>query len=207
MTTIPTECRMPSLYPDLPRLQPRLLMVTFFIGDGSLSQHAALIRRNVIRLVDKAIYEYSFAREAVLDQINESHRSNEEMLNGRVIYMFGFTDHMENCLNAMRRVLDLLQRLRADTSAPVQDRVARRLVEAHAGSLVDVRNMFEHIGDAINDNEFGEGQMVVLAYGDDENGVCIGEYSLSFHSITAILKVMHAEATRLLEEPHQQGVV
>jgi hypothetical protein len=81
-------------------------MVTFFIGDGSLSQHAALIRRNVIRLVDKAIYKYSFAREAVLDQINESHRSNEEMLNGRVIYMFGFTDHMENCLNAMRRVLD-----------------------------------------------------------------------------------------------------
>jgi len=196
---------MPSLHPELQRLQPRLLILAVFIGNGSLSQHAALIRRNLVRLVDKAIYEYSLARKAVLDQINESHRSHEAMLNGRIIYMFGFTDHMENCLNSMRRIVDLLQHLRADPSAPTQDRITRRLIEAHAGSLIDVRNTFEHIGNAINNNEVGEGQMVVLAYGDDENGVCIGEYSLSFQSMATILKVVHAEATRLLEEPHQEG--
>ena len=202
---IPTECRMPSLYPELERLQPRLLLLTAFVGNGALSQRAALIRRNLVRLVDKAVYEYSLAREAVLEQLNEAHRSNEEMLQGRIIYMFGFTDHMENCLNAMRRVLDLLQYLRSDKSAPAQDRVARRLVEAHAGSLIDVRDTFEHIGSAINNNEFGEGQMVVLAYGDDQNSVCIGSHSLSFNSIATILKAAHAEAARLLVEPHQQG--
>lgn len=205
MTMVPTECRMPSLYPELERLQPRLLLLAAFIGNGALSQNAALIRRNLIRLVDKAVYEYSLARQAVLDQIAESQRSYEEMVGGRIIYMFGFTDHMENCLNATRRTLDLLQHLRADLSAPAQDRIRRRLIDAHAGSLIDVRNSFEHVGDAINNNEFGEGEMVVLSYGDDQSSICIGKHSLSFNSIATILRGIHEEAKRLLEEPHQTG--
>lgn len=202
---IPSECRMPALYPELARLQPRLLLLAAFIGNGTLSQNAALIRSNLIRLTDKAVYEYSLARQAVLDQIAESQRSYEEMVGGRVIYMFGFTDHMENCLNAMRRALDLLQHLRADSSSPPQDRLRRRLIDAHAGSLIDIRNVFEHVGDAINSNEFGEGEMVVLSYGDDQNSIRIGKHSLSFNSIATILRGIHEEAKRLLEEPHQAG--
>lgn len=199
---IPTECNMPALYPELERLHPQMLLTAAFIGNGSLSQNAALMRKHLVRLVDKAIYEYSHAREAILDQLRESKRSYKEMLGGRVIYMFGFTDHMENCLNAMRRILDLLQHLRADTTAPSQDRLQRRLVESLSSSLVDIRNTFEHVGSAINNNEFGEGTMVVLGYGDDQNSVCIGAHSLSFSSITTILRAVHAEAKRLLVEPH-----
>jgi len=199
---IPTECRMPSLFPELERLQPKLLLLVSFIGNGTLSQNAALIRRNLVRLVDKAIFEYSLARQAVLDQIAESQRSYEEMLNGRIIYMFGFTDHMENCLNATRRVLDLLQHLRADLSAPIQDRITRRLVDAHADSLIDIRNTFEHIGNTINNNEFGENQIVVLSFGEDQSSVRIGKHSLSFSSLVTILKAVHSEAKKLLEEPH-----
>jgi hypothetical protein len=204
MTMVPTECRMPPLYSELQRLQPRLILVVAFVGNGTLSPGAAAIRRNLVRLVDKAIHEYSLAREAVLNQINEAQRSPEEMRGGRVLYMFGFTDHMENCLNAMRRVLGLLQHLRSDMSAPPQDRLARRLIEAHTGSLIDVRNTFEHFGSAINNNEIGDGQMVVLSYSDDQNGVCIGNHALSFDSIAKILRALHAEATTLLEAPHQE---
>lgn len=205
MTIVPTECRMPSLYPELERLQPRLILLTLFVGNGTLSQNAAMIRRNLIRLVDKAVYEYSLARHAVLDQIAESQRSYDEMLGGRIIYMFGFTDHMENCLNAARRALDLLQHLRADLSAPAQDRIKRRLIDAHAGSLIDVRNAFEHAGSAINNNEFGDGEMVVLSYGNDQSSIYIGKYTLSFNSIVTIIRGVHEEARRLMEEPHDAG--
>jgi len=205
MAMIPTECRMPPLYPELERLQPNLLLLAAFVGNGALSQSASLIRRNLVRLVDKAVYEYSLAREAVIDQIEESQRSYEELVAGRIIYMFGFTDHMENCLNAMRRSLDLLQHLRSDPSAPSQDRIKRRLIEAHAGSLIDVRNIFEHVGSAINNNEFGEDQMVILSYADDQTGVCIGKHSLSFSSIATILRGVHEEAKRLLQEPHDSN--
>lgn len=127
MAMVPTECRMPSLHPELERLQPRLL--------------------------------HSLTRQPALNQIPESQRSYEEMLGGRIIYTFGFTDHMENHLNAARRALDLLQYLRADLSAPAQDRIRRRLIEAHADSLVDVRNGFEHVGSGVNNNEFAKGEM------------------------------------------------
>ena len=198
---------MPSLYPELERLQPRLLLLVVFKGNGTLSQNASLIRRNLVRLVDKAIYEYSLARQAVLDQMAESKRTYEEMINGRIIYMFGFTDHMENCLNATRRILGLLQHLRADVSAPIQDRITRRLVDAHAGSLIEIRNTFEHIETSINDNDLGENQSVVLSYGEDQNSVQIGRHSLSFASLVTILKAVHSEAKRLLDEPHTISAV
>lgn len=203
MAIVPTECRMPSLYPELERLFPRLILLSAFVGNGRLSPNAALIRRNLVRLIDKSVYEYSLARQAVLDQISESQRSYEELVTGRIIYMFGFTDHMENCLNAARRALDLLQYLRSDVSAPAQNRVNRRLIDAHAGTLIDIRNTFEHIGSAINNNEFGQDEMVVLSYGDDQKGICIGKHTLTFSSIAAILRSIHEEALRLLEAPHE----
>ena len=112
---------MPSLYPALERLQPRFILTAAFAGNGTLSRNATQMRKNVIRLVDKAIFEYTNARNAILNQIAESQREYEELLKGRIIYMFGFTDHMENCLNAIRRILGLLERLRSEANAPVQD--------------------------------------------------------------------------------------
>jgi hypothetical protein len=199
---IPTECKMPSLYPEIERLQPRLLLVSAFIGNGTLSQNASLMRRNVVRLVDKAVYEYTLARQAILDQIAESRRSHEEMVKGRIIYMFVFTDHMENCLNSVRRALDLLQYLRSDISAPAQDRISRRLIDAHSEPLVDIRNTLEHIGGAINGSEIDDQQFVVLGLGEDQASVCIGKYALAFSSLATIIKAVHFEAVRLLETPH-----
>lgn len=205
MTMVPTKCNMPSLYPELARLEPRLLLLSAFIGNGNLSRNAGLIRRNLVRLVDKAIFEYTLARQAVLDQIAESKRPYEEMIKGRVIYMFGFTNHMENCLNAVRRVIGLLEVLRSDVSAPAQDRITRRLVDAHAAPLIDIRDILEHMGSAVNEDEIQDGHAVILSLGPDESSVCIGAHSLSFSSLATIIKAVHSEANRLLEEPHAAG--
>jgi hypothetical protein len=201
---IPTECKMPLLFPELERLLPRLLL-TSFIGGVALSTKAASIRRNVVRLVDKAVSEYSFARQYLLDQIAESQRNEKELLQGRIIFMFGFVDHMENCLNATRRILELLQWLRADATAPMQDRIQRRLVEAHVEPLIEIRDLLEHMGEAINGNRIGDHEPVVLVLGDDEETVRIGKYSLSFSSLATILRAFHCEAVRLLEPPQSSG--
>lgn len=202
MLTIPTTCKMPALYPELERLGPQLLVLTAFVGNGRLSRNGGLLRRNIVRLVDKAIFEYTLARQAVLDQIAESQRPLEELLSGRIIYMFYFTNHMENCVNAVRRVIGLLEALRSDTSAPVQDRITRRLTSAHAGSLLHLRDLLEHIGSAINADQIWDGHAAVLSLGPDESSVCIGAHQLSFFSLTTIMSALHAEAKRLLSEPH-----
>ena len=205
MTMVPTKCNMPSLYPELERLEPQLLLLSAFIGNGTLSRNAGLIRRNLVRLVDKAIFEYTLARQAILDQIAEAQRPYEEMLKGRIIYMFGFTNHMENCLNAVRRVIGLLEALRSDTSAPAQDRITRRLVDAHVAPLIDIRDILEHMGSAVNADEIQDGHAVILSRGADESSLCIGAHSLSFSSLATIIKAVHSEAKRLLEEPHAAG--
>src|SRR5690606_37830179 len=187
---------MPQLWPELQRLQPRLLLLNLFHGSGTLRPKAAALRMVAVRLIDKAVYEYSLARQAIVEQIAESQRPYEEMSQGRVIHMFGFTDHMENCLNATRRLLSLFESPRSDRSAPTQDRIKRRLVDAHAGSLVDIRNILEHMADAVNADEVGKGNPVVLSLGDDERSVVVGPYSIAFESLATILQAFHDETER-----------
>jgi hypothetical protein len=199
---IPTENKMPQLYPELGRLQPQLMLTAAFIGNGTLSQNAALMRREVVRLIDKAIYEYTLAQQAIIDQIAETHRPYEELVKGRIIYMIGFTDHMENCINATRRLVALLQNLRSDRSAPLQDKIKRRLVEAHANPLIDIRDTLEHMGEIISEDKMPDGHPVVIALGDDQASIQLGAYSLSFQSLSIILRALHSEAVILLAQPH-----
>lgn len=181
------------------------MLISAFATENDISPNAALMRKNIVRLVDKAVFEYSHARQAILDQMAESKRPYEELVKGRIIYMFGFTDHMENCVNATRRVLGLLENLRSDSSAPAQDRIIRRLVDAHSDPLVNIRNTLEHMGDAINKGEIGEKQPVFLGLSDDQESVSIGGHNLSFGSLAIILKGLHAECIRLLESPNRAG--
>ena len=190
---------------SLDELQPlamQLLLVTGFIGDGTLGRGAALARREIIRLVDKTVNEYGYARAAIFAQIAEANRSVEEMQKGRKVYMFNFTDHMENCINAIRRLLRLMEILRKDQSAPQQDRTSRRLVEANQNALIDVRNVFEHLNDAIVGNEIEDGCPVMLCLGDDQTSVRIGKHNLTFASLVSVIKSLHSEATALLIKPH-----
>jgi len=99
---IPSKCKMPDLS-GLDRLMNRL-MVQVLVGDRGLSRKAALYRRNFVRLLDKALREYNEAREIILAEIAEANRSPKEMAkDGRSIYIITFPDHMETCINAVRR--------------------------------------------------------------------------------------------------------
>lgn len=185
---------MPALHPELMPLLPAELL----FSSDHLSENAYLMRKNIVRLIDKAIFEYSHAREAVLDQISEKQRPTEELMKGRIIYMFGFTNHMENCLNATRRVLELLKRLKADPSAPAQDRSRRKTIERESKSLVKIRNTLEHMGEDIYKGVYSGGKPAILGLSNDENSVCIGCHSLPFNSLVSVLRELHAEALHLL---------
>lgn len=108
---------MPDLS-DLDSLMNRLI-VQALIGEPGLSQKTRLYRRNFIRLVDRALREYREARELILAEIAEMNRSPEEMSrDGRRIYLFTFPDHIETCINAVRRLYKLLGRIKAEKGSP-----------------------------------------------------------------------------------------
>lgn len=125
---IPTECKMPDLSGlDSPLINR--LFVQLLLGEHNLSPKAAQYRKNFVRLIDKALREYDEARNYLLAEVAEAFRPTEEMTKtGRYLYIIGFTDHIENCINAVSRLFRLLGRINSEEYSPGFPRSLRKLL-------------------------------------------------------------------------------
>lgn len=195
---IPSECKMP----DLSGLDSPLigcLIVQLLVGEPGLSRKASLYRRNFIRLLDRALKEYHEAREAILAQIAEANRSAEEMSrDGRHIYLIAFTDHIENCINAVWRLYRLLERFKSEKKSPVLPRELRRLVETIEESIVDIRHAIEHMDERIQNGEIYPGIPVMATVSQNGDGVVVSKYEIKFEELAVVLKKMHEIALYIL---------
>lgn len=97
------ECRLPDLS-GLEKLIP-VLIAHLFVGDG-LNREQGLLKRDFVRLVDKAIREYEAARTAIVAQIQK----------GGALYTIAFTDHFETCVNAINRAIKEVDVMKNRTS-------------------------------------------------------------------------------------------
>jgi hypothetical protein len=197
---IPSSCHMPDLTAACPPLTPSLVIVTVFLGNGPLSRTAGLHRRTFARLVDKAVAEYTRAREALIAQIEEGKRTTDEMARtGRLIYIFAFVDHLENCLNAGRRLLLSLDHLKKDRTVPYLERVNRRGLEVDGRGIVDVRDTLEHMAERIDRGDIQDGQPVVLCLTDDGRAVSLGDASLRLDTLASVLQRLYSIGKNLVE--------
>lgn len=194
---MPTTCKMPVV--QLASLTGPLLLVCNFFGPGPLSSGAAQMRVNVARLADKALHEYTRARRCMVDQIAEDKRPTEQLLQGRDIHMFEFIDQMENCIGSVRRALRYIEALRADTTAPKQDKLKRRAAESRAKELTAVRNTVEHLDKRIAQGAVVEGEPIALRLTADEKGVQLGGEVLSFDALAHLIRYIHQIAVDLLD--------
>ena len=197
---IPTTCHMPDLTPHCPPLVPSMLLVATFIGDGPLSRNAGLHRKTFVRLVDKAIAEYAKARVALIDQIDECRRTPDEMARtGRLISMFAFVDHMENCLNASRRLLASLDGLKNEQSVRGIERTDRRKIEVGGRDIREVRNTVEHMEQRIGRGDVHYGEPIALCLSEDGQAVSVAETSLRLDTLASVLRGLHSIGKGLLE--------
>ena len=195
--TLPSECKMPDLS-DLGPLIGRLL-IQLLVGEHGLSPKTSLYRRNFTRLIDKAVWEYQEARETILAQIAEMNRVPEEMSkNGRVIYLFGFTSHIENCINAVRRLYRLLERIKAEKQSPELPRELRKQIGASDKTIAKIRDAIEHMDEYIHKDEVGVGKPVMATGSDNWDAVVVSNYELKFEELAMVLRTMHEIALHLL---------
>jgi len=175
------------------------LVVQALIGEPGLSQKTKLYRRNFIRLVDRALREYREARELILAQIAEMNRSPEEMSrDGRSIYLFTFPDHIETCINAVRRLYKLLGRIKSEKESPGLPRELRRQVETIEGTIVKIRGAIEHMDELILKGEIAAGKPVMAAGSENWDAVVVSDYELKFEELAMVLRAMHEIALYLL---------
>ena len=196
---IPKECKMPNLS-ELERLQGALtLRVVFTQTDVEFGRKTALLRRIFVRLIDKSISEYQEARKALDLQVQESKRSTKEMQEtGRIIYMFSFSDHMENCINSVRRLLRLLERINSEKDAPIIPRDKKRFLSSQGKRLIDLRDAFEHMDERIQRDEIGYDEAIMIKLGSSDDRVEIGPYQVTFLELSGIIKKLHEIASYLV---------
>ena len=190
---------MPDLS-KLKRLQGALtLRLVFTQADAKVGRKAALFRRVFIRLMDKSIAEYQEARIALNSQVQESKRPPKEMQEtGRIIYMFSFSDHMENCVNSVRRLLRLLERINSDKDAPIIARDKKRFLSSQTKRLIDLRDTFEHMDDRIQRDEIGNDEAIMVKLGGSDDRVEIGPHQVTFLELAGIISKLHELASYLV---------
>lgn len=187
----PPECKMPDLS-DLGGLVGRLT-VQLLIGEPSINRRVSLYRRNFVRLVDKAVFEYKQAREVILDQIAEANRPAKEMMKtGRYLNIFGITNHMENCINAIHRIYKLLERIKTERESPTIPRQIRRSVETKRGPIGVLRIAAEHMDELIRRDELAPNTPIMLALTKNSDRIKISDYDIKFIDLAIVLRNMHA---------------
>ena len=140
-------------------------------------------------LVDKAMAEYAKARVALIDQIDQCRRTPDEMARtGRLISMFAFVDHMENCLNASRRLLASLDRLKNEQSVRGIERTDRRKIEVGGRDIREVRNTVEHMEQRIGRGDVHYGEPIALCLSEDGQAVSVAETSLRLDTLASVLR-------------------
>ena len=121
------------------------------------------LKKNILRLIDKAIYEYNEAVEAINAEINENNRSYEDMMkNGTRMHTHLIINHFENCFNSLNRVFKLYEKIRRNKDAPKIEELLERLAGLYESHIRDMRNTVEHIDDEIQDDRIADNETIAL---------------------------------------------
>ena len=123
------------------------------IGKWSLrNDQVWLYSHNLIRIIDKAIFEYEEARKSYLEQL-------EILRNGGLPLsaLYRSIAHLETCIDSVRRALRFIDRLKSHKGEPVISRTTRRIINSYAKISVDIRDAVEHMDEMIADGRFVKG--------------------------------------------------
>jgi len=173
----------------------------FIVAKGDkFSKKASLYLRNFIRLIDKSIAEYLKARDAILLQIEEKKRTAEEMREkGRFIYILSFVNHAENCINATRRLLYLLDGLKTERVSPPIPEIPGKLIKAHRDIITNVRGTVEHLDRIIQKDKHLEGEAIMLSISKDQKSMIISNHNLRFCDLASVIRNFYDIGKYLIE--------
>jgi len=196
----PKSCRMPDIS-QLETLFPGFMTAMFVTEGKMLTPKERLYIRIFVRLVEKAINEYKKARECIISQVNET-QCEVEVVKYPVhvirLYTFGIIDHLENCINAIRRLFKLLDSVKRERGGLNIERTLRKRIESHNKEINDIRCVVEHIEGEIQ-KDAGT-KPVMLALTADDEGIQITKYNLKFEDLARLLAHFHKLALQWLDD-------
>lgn len=189
---IPTACNMP----DLSDLQARSSQAAFLIhqlvgAENGFPPAMASYRRNMVRLADKAVQDFTEVRQGILAQIAEARRPPHEITKGRQIFMFRATDRLEDCIITVLRLFRYFERVKSDPTGFPLDRLLRRQLESVEESIRDTRNLIEHLGDDVRHDRIQEGQNTAPALDAETKTISLAGVQLRVDALAQAIRRFH----------------
>lgn len=172
----------------------RLMPIVSIGMDGALDKGSHLYLRLLCRLIDNAYDEYNIARDYINHEIEV-----EDML----MHKFQIINHLENCLNAINRVIkifDILingvyvgkcdKRMLVKNSFNILSFFSEETIEKIKKRPVSkVRNRIEHINeDVYLDKVKGP---VFLVIDDSYKQICVNGRCISFRELAGTIEDYH----------------
>jgi hypothetical protein len=182
--------------PDLSHLEtliPNLMTAVMAFEGKNLTKKERLYVRIFVRLIQKAINEYKLTRECVIDQVEDMKRGGEHL------FIFGIINHMEDCINATRRLFALLKSVKGERGGGLRiDRQLRKRIEKPLNDVKIIRHFVEHIDEKIQKGETTG--PVMLDISDDDERIEIAGYSMRFEDLARLLERFHELAKQWLDD-------
>ncbi len=169
----------------IPDVEPNKSIVSCYLSysivgaNSGVERKVELVRRNLVRLIDKSVYEYRIARDAMVNEIEKS--------NGGIIYTCTITNHLENCINSIKRSLNLFKYIKRNKNCPKINRTLIKKIEALENKMGDIRNTIEHIEGKIQEDKIESTQSVALRLTEDYKTIKIGEYSIGLFELVNLM--------------------
>ena len=194
---LPKECKMPQI--DIDHRAVSRYWGARIVG-ADIGFKPEMYRAVFVRLTDKALYEYNMARNAVLAQIERKDISHPLVTNigGTPFYPVVIANHLETCINATKRALDILKRvIRCPESPFFINRAHQKNINQYFESIKNMRNKLEHIDNEILKDEIKKGQPIFLMINEDASEVKIGDKKLNLISLAEVVSKLHKLALEL----------
>ncbi|MHC4475288.1 MAG: hypothetical protein ACYTEL_06575 [Planctomycetota bacterium] len=178
---------------ELRELSTLAAMNCIFRGAGPKDHQTYALTLNFIRLIELSIREYESARGMVA-------RFAATTKSAGFNYMVTASGNFEVCVDALKRAVNHLKRIRAHPHAPASlirllPRNTKVLTGRVEGQVTDMRNAIQHLEKDILEGRVVHGQALALFPGDD--GIELGGQKILYTDLSDWLRELHGRASAL----------
>jgi|GEM_PF-1465728 len=187
-----TDCKMPNLAKLNKEKILSIYLSSSLVGIGRGADDRRLDRFKVTysRLIDKAIYEYCLVQEDVINEIEEPKRSIKELQKGRNFYAHLIMNNLENCINSIRRLFNILDKLNGAKYYSL-DKLVKRSINFDSKKIIGMRNMIEHLDKDIFGNKIIHGDPIAPIVSNDASSIQISDVKIKTAELAYILERLH----------------
>lgn len=181
---------------DLSDLHDKKIVNTFIlcqlVGAGTgFPEQMSSYRTNFARLVDKAVSEYSSARELVLSEIDEPKRSVEDLTKGRYIYVHLISNELENCITTVRRLFNYFEKIKSDETRFPIDKILKKKVSKLENDVRIIRDLIHHLEKDIRINKLQKDEVIAPVLNEDATQVKLGKSILPTADLSKTIRYFH----------------